>query len=172
MPDRLHLAHHGAITGLDRFRDVERALVAGRPAMNRIAGERLAEVVKGGAIEAVAEGEAARWPTTGGGIRLADGAGAAVRQPRHPDSLVEALRWSITEGAILQAIGRARGVQRKRPAHVLLLAEFALPLTVEEVTGWDAILPDRLTVAAAEAALMGRALPLAPRWPGRICGRA
>ena len=45
---------------------------------------------------------------------------------------------------------------------MLLLAEFALPLTVEEVTGWDAILPDRLTVAAAEAALMGRALPFAP----------
>ena len=44
---------------------------------------------------------------------------------------------------------------------VLLLAELALPLTVDEVLTWDEVVPDRLTVAAAEAALMGRALPLA-----------
>ncbi len=47
-PDRLALAHHGAITGLDRHRDAERLVVVGRPATDRADGERLAELVKGG----------------------------------------------------------------------------------------------------------------------------
>ncbi len=48
LPPRLHLAHHGAITGLDKFRAVDRVVVVGRPAVNRITGERLAEVIAGG----------------------------------------------------------------------------------------------------------------------------
>jgi hypothetical protein len=77
---------------------------------------------------------------------------------------VEAVRWSISEGAVLQAVGRARGVRRgpDRPVHVTVLAALALPVTVQEVATWEAVRPDRLEVAAAEAALNGRALPLAP----------
>ena len=117
LPERLHLAHYGAITGLDRFREVERVVVAGRPALNRLDGEQLAAVVKGAAVEVVADGEAALWPTVTGGIRRADGSGTALQQPCHPDPLVEALRWSISEGAVLQAIGRARGVRRPVTVH-------------------------------------------------------
>jgi hypothetical protein len=159
MPARLHLAHHGAITGLDRFGQVARIVVVGRPAMNRRDGERLAEVMQGRAAEVAAE-EDSQWPTVVGGIRMADGTGHAVRQPRHPDSQVEALRWSVTEGAVLQAIGRGRGV--RRAVQVTLLAALALPLTVAEVLTWDEAAPDRLTLALAEAAINGRALPLAP----------
>src|SRR5688572_7104321 len=96
---------------------------------------------------------------------MADGTGQRIEaQPRHPDPLVEAVRWRVTEGAVLQAIGRPRGVRRtaEQPVRVVLLAALALPLTVAEAPTWDEILPDRLTVAAAEAALMGRALSLAP----------
>ena len=87
-----------------------------------------------------------------------------MRQPQHPDPLAEAVRWSISEGAVLQAIGRARGVRRgaDRPVHVTVLAAMALPVTVHEVATWEAVQPDRLEVAAAEAALNNRALPLAP----------
>lgn len=162
LPARLHMAHHGGLTGMNRWRDVERVLVVGRPAMNRLAGERLAEVIRGAAVEVVADGEAARWPTVTGGIRMWDGTGRPVRQPRHADALVEALRWTITEGAVLQAVGRGRGVQRtRRPVHITLMNELALPLTVAAVTTWDEVQPDRFTVAAAEAALTGKALPLA-----------
>ena len=45
---------------------------------------------------------------------------------------------------------------------VTTLAELALPLTVAEVVEWSDAQPGRLDVAAAEAALTGRALPLAP----------
>jgi hypothetical protein len=78
--------------------------------------------------------------------------------------MVEAVRWSITEGAVLQAIGRGRGVRRTaaRPLVVTLLGELALPLTVASIEEWEEAQPDRLTVAAAEAALSETALPLAP----------
>jgi hypothetical protein len=162
LPDRLHLAHHGAVTGMNRWENVARVVVVGRPAMNRIDGERLAEIVRGGPVDRVQDGELAHWPEAPAGVRRADGTGAAIQQPRHPDQLVEAVRWSITEGAVLQAIGRARGVRRAEPVTITLLGNMALPLTVAEITTWEDLLPDRLTVAAAEAALAGRALPLAP----------
>jgi hypothetical protein len=162
IPARLHLAHHGGLTGMNTWSAVERVLVVGRPAMNRQAGERLAEIVRGGAVEVEADGDAARWPTVTAGIRMWDGTGRPVRQPRHEDPLVEALRWSITEGAVLQAVGRGRGVQRtSRPVHVTIMNELALPLTVQRVETWDEVQPDRIMVAAAEAALTGAALPLA-----------
>ena len=89
IPNRLALAHHGAVTGLDGFRDVERLIVVGRPATDRKAGERLAELVKGGAVEVVAAAEDTRWPTATAGLHTADGRGVPVRQPHHPDPLVE-----------------------------------------------------------------------------------
>jgi len=95
-------------------------------------------------------------------VRLADGSGVAIKQPRHPDKLVEAVRWSITEGNVLQAIGRARGVRRSETVHITLLGNTALPLSVAQVMDWEELQPNDLTVAAAEAALAGRALPLAP----------
>ena len=64
----------------------------------------------------------------------------------------------------MQAIGRCRGVRRDpaEPVAVTILAELALPLTVAEVTQWREAQACRIEVAAAEAALTGRALPLAP----------
>ena len=164
LPNRLHIAHHGAITGLDAFRDAERVVVVGRPATDRIAGERLGELAKGGPVDTVTDAEDTRWPTVTAAIRMADGSGVPVRQPRHPDPLVEAFRFSITEGAVIQAAGRGRGVRRPedRPVFVTILGEMALPLTVHEVATWDDAVPNRLEVAAAEAALARRALPLAP----------
>lgn len=162
LPDRLHLAHHGAVTGMDQWRDVSRVVVVGRPAVNLLAGERLGEIAAGAPVRRVQDGDRAFWPVVQAGIRRPDGSGTAVQQPRHPDPLVEALRWSLTEGAVIQAIGRARGVRRAEPVHVTLLCSLALPLTVQEVTTWEDALPDRLMVALAEAALTGRALPLAP----------
>lgn len=161
----LHLAHHGDITGSNAWQDVATVIVVGRPATNLQTGERLAEVIAGRAVGIAAAADKSQWPAIAAGIRMADGTGRLIdQQPQHSDPLVEAVRWSITEGAVLQAIGRARGVRRTtdNPARVVLLAGMALPLTVDEVMTWDAILPDRLTVAAAEAALFGRAMPLAP----------
>jgi hypothetical protein len=160
----LHLAHHGAVTGSNAWAHVATMIVVGRPATNLQAGERLAEVIAGRAVQLAADATKSQWPVTSAGIRMADGTGRKTEQPHHPDPLVEAVRWSITEGAVLQGAGRPRGVRRTadQPVRLVLLNRLALPLTVAQVTTWDAILPDRLTTAAAEAALFERALPLAP----------
>jgi hypothetical protein len=160
----LHLAHHGAVTGSNAWAHVTTMVVIGRPATNLQAGERLAEVISGRAVELAADATKSQWPETPAGIRMADGTGRKTEQPYHPDPLVEAVRWSITEGAVLQAAGRPRGVRRTadKPVRLVLLNRLALPLTVAEVMTWDEALPDRLTVAVAEAALFGRAMPLAP----------
>jgi len=161
----LLLAHHGGLTGLNTWQDVATAIIIGRPATNRLVGERRAEVLAGRAVEIAADAQGDHWPTTPAAIRMTDGTGRAIdRQPHHPDALAEAARWAITEGAVLQAIGRPRGVQRTaaNPVRVVILAAMALPVAVAELATWDGLVPDRLTTAAAEAALNRRALPLAP----------
>ncbi|WP_043838388.1 hypothetical protein [Muricoccus aerilatus] len=161
----LHLAHHGNVTGMNSWAKVAALVCIGRPAMHRLAGERMAEVIGGKAVETVPDAPGSWWPTVTAALRMADGAGRSIdRQPRHSDPLVEAYRWSVTEGAVLQAIGRARGVRRAAdaPVRVVVLAALALPITVQEAPSWNQYRPNRLQVAVAEAALFGRAMPLAP----------
>jgi hypothetical protein len=167
-PNRLFLAHHGNITGLNCFNNAEVVMVVGRPAQNRRDGERLAEIARGSAGVICTE-EDNHWPTITAGIRMADGTGVAVTQPYHPDPLVEAIRYSISEGAVIQGKGRGRGVRRRVRVH--LYGEVALPVTVNEVVTWDDARPSRLAVAAAEAALMHRALPLVPADLSAACPR-
>ena len=160
LPERLVLAHHGAVTGLNRFITAEHVISVGRPAVNRSTGERLTEIIRGRAVEVVADGDADRWPTVTGAIRLKDGSSHPVEQPRHPDPLVEAVRFAISEGAVLQAGGRGRGV--RRAVRTIYITDLALPTSVTEVETWDDAIPNRIFVAAAEAVLAGRALPWAP----------
>jgi hypothetical protein len=158
----LHLAHHGAIEGENRWEHVATVLVIGRPATDRPTGERYGEVIRGGAVQRVAAEDSA-WPKRPTALRMADSSGHRIEQPWHPDALVEAYRWTVSEGAVVQAIGRARGVRRgaSNPLRVVVLAGMALPLAVDAVAAWEEYQPDRVTVAAAEAALFVRALPLA-----------
>ena len=162
LPDRLHLAHHGNLTGIDRWRDVATILVVGRPAVDRLTGERNAEVIRGGAVARVTNADDSWWPQAEAGLRMADGTGQRVETSRHPDPLVEAARWTIAEGAVIQAIGRARGVRRteNNPVRVVLLGNMPLPLTVAEAVTWETFRPSRVEVAMAEAAMAGEALPL------------
>ena len=160
---RVHIAHHGGLTGMNEWEHVASEIIVGQSSQNRVEGERLAEIVKGGAVRRVADGNALRWPTVTGGIRMSDGTGVPTSQSCHPDPLVEALRWSIAEGGQLQADGRARAVRRtaSNPLRTIILGEGALPLTVHKVVTWDEARPCRVTVAIAEASLRGEALPLA-----------
>jgi hypothetical protein len=161
--NRLHFAHHGALTGLDHWHDVATILVVGRPTPNRLTGERNAEIIRGGAVAPVTNADDSWWPQAEAGLRLADGTGKRVKASRHPDPLVEALRTTIAEGAVIQAIGRARGVRRTEdnPVRVVLLGSMPLPLTVTEAVTWETFKPSRVEVAIAEAAMAGQALPLA-----------
>jgi len=162
LSNRLHLAHHGNLTGLDGYGDVATLIVVGRPTPNRLTGERNAEVIRGGAVERVPNADDAWWPQAEAGLRMADGTGQRVETSRHPDPLVEAARWTIAEGAVIQAIGRARGVRRTEAnrVRVVVLGNMPLPMTVTTATTWEDFKPGRVEVAIAEAAMAGTALPL------------
>jgi putative DNA primase/helicase len=110
----LHLAHHGAVTGVNTWQRVATVVVIGQPATNRLDGERVAEVIAGRAVDRVAD-DGSLWPTVRAGVRMTDGTGRRIeRQSCHPDPLVEAWRWTITEGAALQALGRGAGCSGAR----------------------------------------------------------
>jgi hypothetical protein len=163
-PERLHVAHHGAITGTNAYRHAERVVVVGRPALSVAAAERIAALLRSGLGDAprLTQDGDALWPTRAAGIRLRSGGGLAVRQPTHPDPLVDAIRISVSEGAVMQAVGRLRSVQRREPTAITILAELALPITVDEVVHWDVVRPNRLVLAAAQAALARQPLLLSP----------
>jgi hypothetical protein len=161
-PERLHVAHHGAITGTNAYRHAERVVVVGRPALSVAAGERIAALLRSGLGDAprLTQDGDVLWPTRAAGIRLRSGGGLAVRQPTHPDPLVDAIRISVSEGAVMQAVGRLRSVQRREPTAITILGELALPITVDEVVHWDVVRPNRLVLAAAQAALARQPLLL------------
>lgn len=178
IPNRLRWAHFGALTGMNDYEAAAHIIVIGRPATDCPTGERRVEVATGRPVSIAANDADTRWPTARGGIRMANGTGHAVEHPKHPDPDVEAFRWSLMEGAVKQAIGRGRGVRRTaaNPLRVTYYGNLPLPLTVHEVCTWDEAQADKLDVAAAEAVLLGRGLPLAPAdlaaacrhlWPSR-----
>src|SRR3954471_12134049 len=91
----LHLAHHGAVTGVNTWQRVATVVVIGQPATNRLDGERVAEVIAGRAVDRGAD-DGSLWPTVRAGVRMTDGTGRLIaRQSCHPDPLVEAWRWTI-----------------------------------------------------------------------------
>lgn len=160
----LHLAHFGDIVGKNIWKNVATVIVIGRHATERAKGERLAEVISGGAVGVVTDAADGWWPMRTAGIRMADGTGRAIdRQAHHPDATVEAVRLGMMEGGVIQAIGRGRGVRRTaaNPLRVVVMAAMALPVTVAEVVEWQDYQPDRVTVAAAEAALFNQPLSMA-----------
>ena len=160
----LHVAHFGDLTGSNAWQHVPAAIIAGRPATNCSAAERMAEVIRGRAGER-AHGETDQFPTRPAAICMRDGTGHRIEaQPWHPDELTEVCRSSVSEGGVLQALARLRGVQRTQdnPCRIILLGEMALPLDVDAVTSWAEIQPGKLAVAVAEAGLCLRAMPLAP----------
>jgi hypothetical protein len=83
LPAGLELAHHGAVTGMDRWRGAARLVVVGRPATNRLDGERGPPGDRAGARRAK---DLARPCHAAGGIRpppdRGDGGGMGRCSPR------------------------------------------------------------------------------------------
>ncbi len=124
----IDLAHHNAVAGQDKWRDVRALIVVGRTQPAPASVERLAEALTGRAVEHV-EG----WYARGDGVRhTADAGAVAIEADRHPEPIAEAIRWQVCEGELLQIIGRGRGVNRTEadPLDVLVLTDAPLPLPV------------------------------------------
>ena len=126
LPNWLALAHHGAVTGLDEYRDVRAVFVVGRPLAPAEAVERMAGALTGQAPSAK---DYHRTDTELPAWRGAEAGAFVVKAWRHPDATAEALRWQITEGAVIQAVGRGRGVNRTaaNPLDVHIWSDIAVP---------------------------------------------
>ncbi|WP_270935453.1 hypothetical protein [Falsiroseomonas oryzae] len=167
LPARLHLTHHGGLTGTNAYATAERVIVVGRQALSVDAAERIAAVLRNGMSDGprLASCDAdVLWPVRAAGIRLARGTGLEVRQPTHPDALVNDVRMTVSEGSVIQAAARIRSVRREDPTAITILGELALPLTVHEVCHWERARPDRLVIAGARSALSRTPLLMSPEW--------
>ena len=157
--------HFNAIRGLDHWRDVATVIVAGR--------------IQPGPAEMETNARALLYRSdlklsyTGQyidvqrGIRMADGSAVAVRVHAHPDPTIDMLLRQIRDCELTQAIDRARLIHRPagRPCRVLILTNVPVNVTVDEVTTWDALIPDTMSKLRQAVAVPLSDGELARCWP-------
>jgi putative DNA primase/helicase len=79
------------------------------------------------------------YPKIARGVRMRDGTGRKVEGSQHSDPRAELVRWSICEGGLIQAIGRGRGVNRKKEnsLKIDIVTNVCLPIEVDEILIWE-----------------------------------
>jgi hypothetical protein len=147
---RLDIAHFNDIAGSNKWSGVAKLIILGRTLPSPEVIEQLASVICGKPVSSIT-GAANNWFKFPVPIHKNDGSTEYVMAPRHPDPIAEAVRWSICEGQLLQTEGRGRAVNRTadNPLDVDILTNIPLPITVDETTTWDEILPSPIEVMAA-----------------------
>ncbi|MGU3538895.1 hypothetical protein [Methylobacterium sp. A54F] len=161
LPDSIAVEHFNNLAGLDRYRDVRGLMVIGRTLPSPSAVEALAGALTG-RQPALVEGwygKAVR------GLRTRSGSPAGVECDVHPDPVADACRWQVCEGELIQAIGRARGVNRTAatPLDIDILANVALPMTVDEVVTWEA--PSEEVEMWIDGVVLESGADMAAVWP-------
>jgi len=142
-PDGKSAGHFGAVRGLDRWRDVPTAIVAGRLRPSPGDVERQARAIFWKDVrpmEYLPAGE--NLPTVTEYLAMAGGGSVAVEAESHPDPLVRRVLDQICRADLEQTVHRLRLVRRTadNPARVLLLTNVVLPLAVHETVTWDGIM--------------------------------
>jgi hypothetical protein len=123
IPDWVDVAHHGDITGIDRWKDCRHLVVIGRPLPAAEEACRITEALFGEYIP-----HRCYTPTKVLLRIVPDAQGhtaVEVTQLRHHDARVEAVRRQVTEAGIIQAAGRGRGIARTEldPLDIWLLTD-------------------------------------------------
>ena len=127
VPPWLEIAHHGAITGLDKWKTVRAQFVVGRPMPSAelitlqaeaITGEYIAQrnyVQREAAIHVVPDAD---------GNTIID-----VDQYEHPHPIAQRLLRRVVWGGVLQEVGRTRYILRERddPLDIWLLNDVSVP---------------------------------------------
>jgi hypothetical protein len=144
----------GNIRGLDRYKNFDTVIVAGRQQLPVDAVEAQARALFADDPEPLnLTGELVEQDR---GYRLRDGSHACARVWVHLDPRVQAVLEQVRERETAQAIDRLRLIHRTVPARVIVLSNLVLDLTVDRLTTWREIMPSRLEQAAAH----GPAVPL------------
>jgi hypothetical protein len=153
------VTHFGALRGLDRYKDHDTIIVAGRQQPSPAEVDDLARSLFGDDEEPL--NLSATFTKEVRGYRMRDGTRCGVQVDVHPDPRCQAILEQIRERETEQAIDRLRLIHREEPARVILLSNLVVDVTVDRLVTWRELMPDRLTVAAAR---LGGVLPLAPAW--------
>ena len=174
LPDNISLEHFNAISGLDKYKDVRLQILIGRTQPGPEGIEAQAATLSGEMPKRhVPQNTRFKWyRRVIRSIRLRDGTGVAVLGDRHPDSFCESVRYQKTEDELIQALGRGRGVNRAdaTPLSIDLLFDTVLPITVDEVTYWDA--PSLLyTIAFDDGVMLESPVDLVKVWPALWANR-
>jgi hypothetical protein len=157
LPPNVDCAHFGALRGLNRFRDVKRAIVVGRPALSNDALEMLTEALH---MHDANVREVARSPVwaTGKGVLETRSGPVEITTEQHPDAYCAALARTITQAEVVQAVARIRPYDRgpRNPCEIHVFGQHPTGLTVDTVACWsDADVP-WWRVAMANGALFER----------------
>ncbi len=171
LPPNVDLGHFYGVSGVDRWRKAASVIVVGIHRRPLRAVEADAGVLTGIPTEELAPGSRGelRFQRVPGAILKADGTKHVVERDLHPDPAAELLRWRDGEGEILQAIGRLRQVHRDsiEPWRVAVLSNQPLPLAVDEVQQWDAVVPGMWTDLLHGGVLFEDRAEISKAWPGR-----
>jgi hypothetical protein len=134
-PKHIPVLHHGAVVGLDGFKDVRLMIIIGRNLPPPWVIEQYAGALSGEAVTPCAE-----WFSEGQvTVVAADGTRASFKKEWHPDPLAEEVRASIAEDGTLQEIGRARGLNRteKDPVTIELWGDTLPLLPVDSIRPFE-----------------------------------
>jgi Primase C terminal 2 (PriCT-2) len=167
LPQGIAVEHYNAISGLDQYKGVRSLVLVGRTIPSPTICEAFAGALTGVQPRTVEPAMPSSWyDTVIRGIRLADGTGIAVEADQHPDPMAEAVRNQICEAELMQALGRARAINRtgETPLQVDILADVVLPITVNEVVGWEE--PSEVIEMAIEGIVLTAPKDMAKAWPG------
>jgi hypothetical protein len=127
VPPWLELAHHGAITGLDKWKTVRAQFVIGRPMPSAEAITLMAEAISG---EFIASRNYVQREAAIHVVPDADGHNAIfVDCFEHPHPFAQRLLRRVVWGGVLQEVGRTRYILRERddPLDIWLLNDVSVP---------------------------------------------
>jgi len=145
VPTFIELAHHNAIAGRDRWKDVDHLVVIGRTQPPPQAVADIAGALTGRHVEPL-DGDDGWYPATMRTLQAKDGKAVTVETDQHPDPLAERIRAAVCELELVQIIGRGRGVNRTaaNPLEVIVLGNVPIGET-DELQPWQApSLDDRM----------------------------
>ena len=110
VPEWIELAHHGAVTGIDKWKTVRAAFIVGRPMPPAYELVLQAEALSG---EHISDREYVEVEVPIQIVPDQDGNNVVyVKQLQHRHPMVERLRKRVVEGGVIQAAGRTRYVER------------------------------------------------------------
>jgi hypothetical protein len=127
VPPWLEIAHHGAITGLDKWKTVRAQFVVGRAMPSAELVTLQAEAITG---EYIAQRNYVQREAAIYTVPDADGHNVIfVDQYEHPHPIAQRLLRRVVWGGVLQEVGRTRYILRERddPLDIWLLNDVSVP---------------------------------------------